>query len=250
MTKAVTIPEPPVSDAAALLATIIKVGADATVDAGKIERMWALWQQMDRQRREDAFNVAMRSAQAAMPQMFRDKENTHKSYKYATLESLNAKAVPVYTEHGFSLSFGTQDCPTPNHYRMVCKVSHIDGFSRDYQADLPTDMLGDKGNPNKTAIQGFGSSMSYGRRYMTMLIFNITTTGEDDDGEGGRHNGPTGAITIEQRDTLAKIIENNGFPIDGFLKWAGVATLAEIPAASFGKAHNALLAKVAAKVGK
>jgi hypothetical protein len=43
-------------------------------------------------------------------------------------------------------------------------------------------MTGPKGNQNKTATHGFGSTMSYGRRYLICLIFNITLTNEDQDG--------------------------------------------------------------------
>ncbi len=232
----------PVSESAALMSVIHKAAVDPAVDVGKMERLFALFREMDHQRREDAYNTAMKAAQAAMPQMFRDKKNEHKGYKYTTLEELNSAAVPIYTSHGFALSFGTLDCPLPGHYRMTCKVSHADGLSRDYQADLPTDMVGDKGAPNKTAIQGFGSSMSYGRRYLTMMIFNISTT---DDNDGGHTVG--GKITPDQAAQLAKIVADNEFDDLVFLKWAGVESYQDIDADKFGKAFNALQAKVKAK---
>ncbi len=236
---------PATTDAASLMAVIAKAATDPNVDVSKMERLFSLYQQMDSQRREEAYNAAMQTAQSEMPQMFRDRKNEHKGYKYTTLEELNSAAVPVYTKNGFALSFGTQDCPLPNHYRMTCKVSHAAGFSRDYQADLPTDMVGDKGTPNKTAIQGFGSSMSYGRRYMTMLIFNISTT---DDNDGASGDG--GTITAEQGSTLAKIMADNRLDVDVFLKWAGIEKLSDLAAANYGKAHNALMAKVQQKGAK
>lgn len=247
MTNEVVTTETPATN---LMDVIKSAALNPNTNVANIQAMFEMYRQIEMQRREDAFNRDMMLAQKEMPQIFRDKKNEHKNYRYSTLQELNSRAVPIYTQHGFALSFGTLDGAPAGHYRMTCKVSHRDGFSRDYMADLPSDMLGDKGNPNKTAIQGFGSSMSYGRRYMTMLIFNMSTTDEDDDGEGGAQTGPQGVISIEQRDTLAKIIEENGFPIDQFLKWAGVETLADIPAASYQKAFNALQAKVKAKAGK
>lgn len=230
------------SESSALMSVISKAATDPSVNVEKMERLFALYQQMDRQRREDAFSNAMKAAQAEMPQMFRDKKNEHKGYRYTTLEELNSACVPIYTRHGFALSFGTQDCPTVGHYRMVCKVSHEAGFSRDYQADLPTDMLGDKGNANKTAIQGFGSSMSYGRRYMTLLIFNISTT---DDNDGATVS--SGNITPEQQAAIQKLLSDTGMEPAKFLAWAKRATITEIPAENYQKAVNAINAWAANK---
>jgi hypothetical protein len=52
-----------------------------------------------------------------------------------------------------------------------------------------------RGSPNKTAIHGFGSAMSYGRRYLLLLIFNLAMRHEDNDGnhinpETGRRINP------------------------------------------------------------
>lgn len=231
------------TEAASLMSVISKAATDPAVDVEKMRGLWELYERMDTRRAERAFSEAMSKAQAEMPQMYRDKENSHKGYSYTTLEGLNAKAVPIYSKHGFALSFGTKDGAPPGHYRITCHVSHVDGFSRDYQADLPTDMVGDKGNPNKTAIQGFGSSMSYGRRYMTLLIFNITTTGEDNDGEGGG----SGTITDEQAHQIDKIIADNGFPLDAILAWAKIARIADLPADRFDKFMMRLNEKVRAK---
>jgi hypothetical protein len=49
-------------------------------------------------------------------------------------------------------------------------------------ADIFADTKGPRGTPNKTATQGFGSTMSYGRRYLKALMFDLVIAGEDDDG--------------------------------------------------------------------
>ena len=242
--------EPPVSDAAALMATITRAATDASVDAEKMERLWALYERMDSRRAEQAFNVAMTTTQNEMPRILKNSQNEFlkptpnnpNMGRYANLDAVVRVVTPIYTSHGFALSFGTADCPTAGRYRLVCHVSHNEGFSRDYQADLPIDTQGAK-NPT----QSFGSSMSYGRRYLTLLIFNASTTDDYDDGIATV--GESSNITIEQRDALAKIIEDNKFDLGVFCKWAQVETLADIPAASFGKAMNALNAKVQTKKG-
>lgn len=228
------------SDAAALMATITRAATDASVDAEKMERLWALYERMDTRRAEREFNDAMKACQEEMPRVHKNRQNTHHKNTYADLDAIIKAITPIYTKHGFALSFGNGEVEGQKA-RILCHVSHSGGYSRNYQADIPVDSQGAK-NPT----QGYGSTMSYGRRYLTLMIFNLSTT-DDDDGEGGA---TPGSITVEQRDQLAKIIEENGFPIDPFLKWAGVETLADIPAASYQRALNALNAKVKSKGGK
>jgi hypothetical protein len=79
----------------------------------------------------------------------------------------------------------------PSHYRVTCTVSHTAGITKDYHADVPTDMHGIKGTQNKTATHGWGSAMSYGRRYLKMLIYDVKLT--DDDGKAAGNGGPINA---------------------------------------------------------
>lgn len=177
------------SETAAILLMIERMARDPTADMDKFERAMAAYERMAARAKEEAFNAAMSAAQAEMPQVARDKDNDHTRSRYATLEAICAAATPVYTKHGFSLSFGPERSPLDGHYRITCIASNA-GHSRRYEADLPPDIAGLQGKVNKTPIQAFGSTMSYGRRYLICLIFNIAIKGEDDDGvAAGR--GPT-----------------------------------------------------------
>lgn len=233
----------PSAEAANLLAVISRAATDPAVNVDKMEKLLAMYERVEAKRAERAFSDAMEKTQSEIPQLFRDRENTHKNYRYTTLEELNKAVVPIYTKHGLSLSFGSAAGAPTGYYRITCHVSHVDGHSRDYEADLPTDMVGDKGAPNKTAIQGFGSTMSYGRRYLTFLIFNISTT-DDDDGEYGNS---VEKITQEQELSLSKMMADNGLDVGVFLKWAKVAAVKDLPAAHYVKAHSILQSKIDAK---
>lgn len=175
--KIIVLPE----NADSIAAVIDRAARDKSVDIDKLERLLAMKERIDARAAEAAFNESMKFAQEEMPNIFRDAKNSHTNSRYARLESVNNAVVPVYTRHGFSLSFGTAECPRPGFYRVTCIVSHIAGHSRSYQCDIPDDGQGAKGNANKTATHAFGSTMSYARRYLTLLIFNLTLTNEDDD---------------------------------------------------------------------
>ncbi|MGI9502702.1 MAG: ERF family protein, partial [Geminicoccaceae bacterium] len=142
--------EEPVSESTAIIQVIERAALNPAIDVEKMERLLSLQERILDREAEQSFNVAMKAAQEEMPQVLRDAKNASTSSRYARLETI-AKAInPVVTKHGFSMSFGTDDSPLENHYRVTCKVSHVDGHSRDYHADVPADLTGMKGNQNKT----------------------------------------------------------------------------------------------------
>ena len=223
-----------------MLATITRAATDPTVDAHKMERLFALYEKMDDRRAEREFAQALLKTQMDLPAIFKNKKADKNTY--ADLEKVNEIVVPIYTANGLVLSFGNEDSPMDKHYRVVCFVSHSGGHTRKYHADIPADHSG-----SKNVTQGFGSTISYGRRYLTLMIFNISTTNEDDDGQ---KSGDGQCITEEQEATLKKIIDDNGFDLGVYLKWANVESLADIRADRYGKAFNALQAKVQQKATK
>jgi hypothetical protein len=179
-----------------LLAVIERAAASSEIDVEKMERLLAMQERITARLAESEFNAAMANAQAEMPRVGRDAKNPSTNSLYTRLETLNEAAIPIYTKHGFALSFGTADCPVADSFRITCVVSHRAGHSRNYQVDLPNDCLGAKGNQSKTKMHGAGSAFSYGRRYLTLLIFNITLVNEDDDGNRGLRPKPPGPSTL------------------------------------------------------
>lgn len=227
-----------------LLDIIDRAARDPSVDIDKLERLIALHERRKEIEAEEAFNRAMRHAQAEMPRILRDARNDSTNSRYSRLETIAEKAMPVVTAHGFSLSFGTDVSPQKDHYRVTCKVSHVDGHSRDYFADVPADLMGMKGNANKTATHGFGSTMSYGRRYLTLLIFNLVLVNEDNDGNGAQRG--NGCINAGQRKQIEALLAETRSNVTLFLRHIRCDSVETIPAAQFANALNALRRKQAA----
>lgn len=184
MSAVIEHPDTVVPSSTAIIQVIERAALNPDIDVEKMERLLAMQERIMTQNAKIAFNESMRLAQTEMPKIRRNKENKETHSKYADLEAVTDQAVPIYTKHGFSLSYGTADCPIPGHYRITGLCAHSAGFERSYQADVPIDNTGPKGTQNKTMTHGFGSTMSYGRRYLICLIFNITLTNEDNDGNG------------------------------------------------------------------
>lgn len=175
----------PISDSAALMTAIANAARDPNVDVDKMERLFAMHEKMQARQAEQAFSEAMKAAQAEMPMIAKDRHNSQTNSDYATLDAINNRITPIYTRHGFSLTFDTEDSPLEGHVRIVCRVLHRDGHSKAYSYDNPMDATGIGGKTNKTPTHARGSAITYGRRYLVLMIFNLTTGAQaDDDGNG------------------------------------------------------------------
>ena len=180
------------ANATTLLTAIAAAASNPAADIDKMERLFAMHEQMVKREAEAAFNAALARAQALMIPVVNNAVNTQTSSKYARLAAINKAITPIYTAEGFGISFDTGDSPKPAHIRVLATLSHQNGHSRQYHIDLPPDDVGAKGNVNKTQVHATGSTNSYGRRYLVCMIFNVTTE-DDTDGNRNKHVMPDGA---------------------------------------------------------
>lgn len=214
------------SESSALIHVIERAARDASIDIDKVERLLAMQKEIFKMQAETAYNAAMAACQAEMPRIVPRTTNDHTNATYAALDEIDRLARPIYTKHGFGLTFGTADCPIKDHYRQTCTVLHSAGHSVSHFADIPTDLLGPKGTPNKTGIQGFGSTMTYGQRYQTKLVFNIVIGGEDTDGNGA-------VLTTEQIRKIRDLLSKSGTNEKQFLTYWKLQSLDSMPALNF-----------------
>ena len=173
-------------DARAIISVIAKASTDPSVDIHKMERLVAMHHEMEDRHQSRAFAAAMNAVQQKLPTVVKSADNPHTRSRYAKLETIIEAINPIVTGNGFAVSFGTADGAPAGHYRVTCVLSHAAGHERNYQADVPTDISGSQGKSNKTPIQGFGSAMTYARRYLMTMIFNVAIGEDDDDGNSGK----------------------------------------------------------------
>ncbi|MGV8822986.1 ERF family protein [Methylibium petroleiphilum] len=193
---------PAANDSQTLLSIITRVAADPTVDIEKVERLWAMHRDMKGRDNEAAFNAAMNKAQSEMGRVSADASNQQTRSRYATYGKLDAAVRPIYTTHGFSISFDTGDGAPEGCLRVLAYVSHSAGHTRTYHADMPADGKGAKGGDVMTKTHASGSAMSYGMRYLLKLIFNIAVGEDDDDGNGAGESDRSG----QQQTTLSEAL--------------------------------------------
>lgn len=185
------------------------------------------------------YNQHMVNVQKAIPLIAKTLENPQTHSKYASLEEVICKTKSIYTEEGFSISFHEGETEKADHIRVCADVLHSGGHKETYHYDIPLDGVGLKGNPNMTKIHGRASSVSYGRRYLMCMIWNIPT-GDDIDG-----NIINGYIDDKQKGQIVDMIADAGIENDQqpFLEYMGVESVDMILAKDFQKAVSALKAK-------
>ena len=165
-----------------ILSMIERAARDPSVDIDKLERLMQMSERAEAKRADTAFNDALNQAQGEIGTIGTNKTNSQTHSSYATYEKLDVKLRPIYIRHGFALSFDTAEGAPENCIRVVCYVSHKGGHTRRYQADMPADGKGAKGNDVMTKTHAAGSAMSYGQRYLLKMIFNVAVGEHDDDG--------------------------------------------------------------------
>lgn len=117
-----------------------------------------------------ALAKALAAAQAELEDAKKDGFNPHFRNRYATLSSIRAAVTPVLSKHGLSIAQMNE----PHGVEGVCVVTmllHESGEWLKSRLYVPV---------SKKDAQGFGSAISYARRYAQGAIVNIATDDDDD----------------------------------------------------------------------
>jgi hypothetical protein len=221
-----------------VLAVIARAAADPNVDIDKLERLLEMQERVMMRDAEMAFNIAMNAAQSEMRPISANASNPQTKSRYASFDKLDKVLRPIYTHHGFSLSFDEGDSPKPEHVRVICYVSHVSGHTRTYHRDMPADGKGAKGGDVMTKTHAAGAAGSYGARYLLKGIFNVAV-GEDD--ADGNESGPS--ISREQFDTLNGVADAVKADKAKFGRLFRVTSLRDLPATRYTEAMGRLREK-------
>lgn len=203
----------PVSDQQAFLAMIERAARDPSVDVQKLKELLAIRDREQDRTAASAFAIAMMEAQREMEPVRKDCSNSQTKSKYASYLALDRAIRPVYSRHGFALTFNTEPMTASDMQRDVCKVMHKDGHIETYTFDIPIVTKGPQGKDVMTATHAAMSANTYGKRGLLKMIFNIVETGEDDDG-----NAASGSpiVSQEQTDIIKTAIADAKLPMDKF----------------------------------
>lgn len=178
---AVLAPENIPSESTALIQVIERAAANPDVDIDKMERLMLMHERIMQRNGETLFNESLSACQSEMRPIAADAENPQTRSEYATYAALDRALRPIYTKHGFAISYNTADSPKPEHVRVLAYVSKS-SFTRTYHVDMPADGKGAKGGDVMTKTHASGAANSYGMRYLLKMVFNVAIGEDDTDG--------------------------------------------------------------------
>jgi hypothetical protein len=236
--QAVQVSEP-ISESAAIFQIIERAARDQTVDIDKMKQLMAMHQAMQANQAELAFDDAMAAAQAEMEPVRADANNPQTHSKYASYAALDAAIRPIYTKHGFSVSFNSADGAPEGYVRVVAKVAHRGGHRERPHLDMPADGKGAKGGDVMTKTHAVGSAVQYGRRYLLGMIFNLAVSKDDDGNAAGRTRAPD-KINAAQLKRLQALLDETESDVERFCHLGGIDALPDMLAADFDDAIRML----------
>lgn len=167
-----------------VLSAVIAAASDPSVDVAKMRELLGLQKELMAMQAEQQFNEAFHRLSFDMPRIKKGGAVEYKgkiAFHFATWEGIDTIIRPLLQREGFTLSFDSVQRQGDGGGLLVTgTLSHVGGHKRTASIPVPLDSSG-----GKNAIQGYGSALSYGRRYTTTALLNIVTEGEDDDGVRG-----------------------------------------------------------------
>lgn len=172
------------------LTVIERLASRPDIDPDKIKQFMDMQERVLDRNAKQAFNAAMTKAQSRIELVVAKSENTQTKSNYAKLKAVLLSAKPIYTDEGFSLMFYEGDSPKESQKRVCVDIMHDQGHTETRHGDFTIQTTGIAGKSMMTQIHGEGSAFSYGRRYLTCMIFNIPT-GDDDDGNAAGSGEPS-----------------------------------------------------------
>lgn len=165
-----------------------QLARDKNVDPGKLERMIAMQERVMAHNAKAAFDAAFAELAPKIPEMDEHGWITNKAgdvqSRYARHEDVQRVLRPLLAEHGFALKFKTH-WPERGLVAVVGILTHREGHAESSEFRAGADESG-----NKNPTQAFASTISYGQRYTTKDLLNITSRGQDNGGQSGTHKHP------------------------------------------------------------
>ena len=159
-------------------------------------------------------------------------------YRFVKYEDMEAILRPLEADYHFARTFDSGP-PDDKGVPLIGVLLHESGFSTTARLWLPPD-VGHLRNP----LQAMGSTLTYGRRYLTDLLYNIVRRGTDDDGVSSG----LAPVSDEQLAHLNALLSETATDRVTFLAMmVSVERLEDIPARDYQRLVNALEAKRAAQ---
>lgn len=197
------------------------------VDAEQLDKMLTLQERWEANEARKKFAAAMADFQARCPTILKSRNADR--YNYAPLDEILRTIRPHLEACGLAVRFSTRtEGPV---ITALCTVSHRDGHTETSEFAAPVDQ-----NMRVNETQKMGSANTYAKRYALMNALNLVASEEDDDG----YSAGTVCISDDQAAEIRDYIDELEIDEPAFLKYLGVNSVEDIPAAKYKAAMKAI----------
>ena len=227
---------PPSAETKQAMELYTRAAADKDFPLERLEKIMEMRNALIAKDNENAWIGSMAQAQKKMKAIVANAPNKQTSSRYATYDALDAAVRPIYSSHGFMLTFDTEDTDKQDNVRVVCFVSCC-GHTRRYHIDIPADGKGARGGDVMSRTHATKSAISYGQSTLLTMIFNLAVSGkrDDDDGNAAGRVEVT-KISDEQLKKLRDLVKEVKANLPMFCALFNIKTLDQLPAALFDEA--------------
>lgn len=262
-TKAIaTVTAPKMEEGKTILALISEVAGKPDFNPENMRQLLDMQKEIMAEQSRRDFAAAFVALQAELPVINATgrievrKKDAHgertgaiqQSTPYATFNNIMDAIQPLLTKYGFGLSFETAPSADGNRILVTGTLEH-GGHQRQTVFPLPAETSGSKNN-----VQGWGSSMSFGKRYCTIALLNIRSAAPEERDTDGYHvpNLQRGKgdklvqvaeadrIGQDQLTNLIDVMDDCGVSKQQFCQHYGIAGVAELPSNLYAAALKEL----------
>lgn len=228
---------------ASATATMVALAQAKDFDATKFQALATFQTQMVTQQAMIDFVQSQHAMQPQLPEIRADGKieipaktagGKAQNTPYATLANINRVIKPILQEHGFTLSHRNGE--------EGGKVVVVTTLARGLHSIESKFVGGIENSGSKNNTQGAGSTISYGRRYNTISLLNLTTFAQEDFDDNGRVSGDPALapLTGEQFTHLNDKLEEVGADKKKFCEHFGIEGVAKLPQKQFDTAMKML----------
>jgi hypothetical protein len=199
-------------------------------NAAAFRELVLLSEHMEDRKAKSEFAADFMALQAELPRVQATKvipdKNGNMRSSFAPFEEIDTQLRPIAQRHGFTYSF-SEGLFQAGKITKICTVLHRCGHER----SNPFSVRVGNGPPGCSEAQADGAAHSYAKRGALCDAFNIVVHGIDNDARlEGDTMTPVSKAQADELERRAKMTNSN---LPAFLKLAGSATFAGIPASKY-----------------
>ncbi len=182
---------------------MIQVAFDAAIQQGSaMEVVNAILEQQKwliQHSEEENFNAALKRIQRQLKSIPKRGWNPDTKSPFATSEDIDSEIQKLLDDENMTLSFVPAVSANAEEVLIIGSLS-LGAFTKTYPLPMPADGKGPKGGGVMSRTHATGSAITYGKRYLKNMIFDLRFKEVDDDGNSA-------SVSFENRQERQKRIE-------------------------------------------